>query len=193
MIFCMQIIVKVISITLGVHSQAFPKYPKQQVYNIFAISQEKCEGWSKFFVCKYMSKVSSNWCYHFRCLWPGMPRLFKINLLFICNILRKKCGEVGFCMQISIKVCCKLILWFWWGWSSIPKVSKIASWQCLYNISKKNLEMKLIFCMEINIKVSISWHYPFWWTQNRNSVIFLKYSKKKEWQILLCSIVKQNI
>ena len=32
------------SITLGVCSQACPKYLKQQVYNIFAISQEKREG-----------------------------------------------------------------------------------------------------------------------------------------------------
>ena len=39
-------------------------------------------------------------------------------------------------------------------WSSIPKVPKIPSLQCLYNISKKELEMKLIFCMYINIKVS---------------------------------------
>ena len=29
-------------------------------------------------------------------------------------------------------------------------------------------------------------------TQNRNSVIFWKYTKKKEWQMLLCSIVMQN-
>ena len=36
-----------------------------------------------------------------------------------------------------------------WEWSSIPKVLKIASLQCLYNISKKELEMKLIFCMYI--------------------------------------------
>ena len=40
-----------------------------------------------------------------------------------------------------------------WEWSSIPKVPKIASLQCLYNISKKELEVKLIFCMYINIKV----------------------------------------
>ena len=32
------------SITLGWHSQACPKYPKQQVYNIFVISQGKHEG-----------------------------------------------------------------------------------------------------------------------------------------------------
>ena len=35
----------------------------------------------------------------------------------------------------------------------IPKVPKIASLQCLYNISKKELDMKLFFCMYINIKV----------------------------------------
>ena len=29
----------------GVHSQTCPKYPKQQVYNIFAISQGKHKGW----------------------------------------------------------------------------------------------------------------------------------------------------
>ena len=30
-------------ITLGMHIQAFPKHPKQQFYNIFAISQGKRE------------------------------------------------------------------------------------------------------------------------------------------------------
>ena len=37
------------SITLGVHDQACPKHPKQQLYNIFAISQGKRKGWSYFF------------------------------------------------------------------------------------------------------------------------------------------------
>ena len=32
------------SVILGVHSQACPKYPKQLVYNIFAICQGKREG-----------------------------------------------------------------------------------------------------------------------------------------------------
>ena len=36
------------SITLDVHGQA---YPKQQVYNIVAICQEKCQEWSWFFTC----------------------------------------------------------------------------------------------------------------------------------------------
>ena len=38
--------VQVDSITLGVHSQACPKYPKQQVYRIFATSQAKHDGWN---------------------------------------------------------------------------------------------------------------------------------------------------
>ena len=64
----------------------------------------------------------------------------------------------------------------WWRWSNIPKVPKKSSLQCLYNISKKKLEMKLIFYMQINIKVSYkfisalwaskfptSWYYHYWW------------------------------
>ena len=39
------------SISLSVHSQACPKYPKQ-VCNTFAISQGKREGWSCFFACR---------------------------------------------------------------------------------------------------------------------------------------------
>ena len=38
--------IQVDSITLGVHSQACPKYPKQQVYRIFATSQAKHDGWN---------------------------------------------------------------------------------------------------------------------------------------------------
>ena len=34
------------SITLGLDSQACPKYPKQKVYNIFVIYQGKHEGWT---------------------------------------------------------------------------------------------------------------------------------------------------
>ena len=36
------------SITLGVISQTGPKYEKQSVYNIFALSRGKYEGWSWF-------------------------------------------------------------------------------------------------------------------------------------------------
>ena len=34
---------------------------------------------------------------------------------------------------------------FWKKWPSIPKVQKIAKLQCLYNMSKKKLEINLIF------------------------------------------------
>ena len=36
------------SITFDVHIPACPKQPKQQVYNIFAISRGKCKRWSWF-------------------------------------------------------------------------------------------------------------------------------------------------
>ena len=84
--------------------------------------------------------------------------------------------QLIFCMKISMNTCFKLSLWFWWRWSSIPKVSKVASLQCLYNITKTKLEMKLTFCMQINIKVSYKlistlwtstistrWYYHYWW------------------------------
>ena len=48
--------------------------------------------------------------------------------------------KLTFCMQVSIKSYYKLILSFWWKWSGISKVPKIASLQCLYSISKKKLE-----------------------------------------------------
>ena len=129
------------SITLGVNSQTGPKYQKQPVYNIFAISQGKHEGWSWFFACWQMMKVFSNWYYHFRCVWPGMPKSLKItSFLFLYNILRNMLSDaVDFLHadkheslpQIDTKI-------FWWVWSSIPKVPKISSLQCLYNIPKKS-------------------------------------------------------
>ena len=40
-------------------------------------------------------------------VWPGMPKLPKISLLFLCNILRKKrvIKTSIFCMQTSMKTC----------------------------------------------------------------------------------------
>ena len=79
----------------------------------------------------------------------------------------------------SMKVSYRLIPWFFWGWSRIHKAPKRASFQCLYNILKKKLEIKLNFCMQINIKVSdklietlfaskffTRW-YCHWWTWSR--------------------------
>ena len=115
------------SITLGVISQTDPKYQKQLVYNIFAISQGKHEWWSWFFTCWQMLKVFSNWYYHFSCMWPGMSKLPKItSLLFLYNILRKKwVMQLIFYMQISMKACYKLILRFFDGYGQIfPKFPK---------------------------------------------------------------------
>ena len=77
-------------ITFVVHSQACPKYPKQQVWNIFAIFHRKHEGWSWYLCCRIMSKVSSDWYCHFRCVWPGMPKLPKITSL---QYLKKKAND----------------------------------------------------------------------------------------------------
>ena len=112
------------SITLGVNSQTGPKCQKQSVYNIFAISQGKHERWSWFFVCWQMLKVFSNWYYHFRCMWPSMPRLPKTtSLLFLYSMLRKKwVMQLIFYMQISMTACYKLILWFFDGYGqAFPK------------------------------------------------------------------------
>ena len=40
------IFLQIDSITLRMHGQVYPKQPKQQLYDIFAISQEKHKGWS---------------------------------------------------------------------------------------------------------------------------------------------------
>ena len=56
------------------------------------------------------------------------------------------------------------------GWSSTPKVPKIASLQCL------------LFLMEVARLVQSN--------QNREFVIFLQSLKKKVSQLLLCSVVK---
>ena len=125
--------------------------------------------------------------------------------------LKKEDMELIFCMQINIKVSHKLTstLWaskfprwyyyYWWTWSSILKVFKVRSLQYLYNLLKKKLVMEFIFCMQINIIVSKSWHYWFWWKWPDMSKvpkigrIFLQYIKIKVLQLLLCSVVMQNI
>ena len=71
---------------------------------------------------------------------------------------------------------------FCWVWSSIPKVSKIASLQCLYNISKKKFIMKFI-----KIKTSTSWIINFRWKPSM--------SKAPEKRILLsfCNVLRKSI
>ena len=144
------------SITLGLISQTDSKYQKQSVYNIFAISQVKHEGWSWFFACWQMLKVFSNWYYHFRCVWLGIPKLPKTtSLLFLYNMFRKKwVMQLIFYMQISMKACYRLILSFFDGYGqAFPKFPRKQVCN-VFTISLKKLEMKLTFLMQINIKVS---------------------------------------
>ena len=136
------------SITLGVHDRTCPKHPEQQLYNIFAISQGKRKGWSWFFPADNCQTLyCSKWYCHFWCVWLDMPKLHKTkSLLFLCNILREKwMAKFNFCMQVSMKTYYKLILWFWLRRSSISKVPKIASLQCIYNISEKKIEISSFF------------------------------------------------
>ena len=47
-------------------------------------------------------------------MWPGMPKLPKNNMFAVSlQYLKEEVSdEVNFCMQISMTVSCKLILWF---------------------------------------------------------------------------------
>ena len=73
---------------------------------------------------------------------------------------------------------------WWWGWSSILKVLKVTSLQCLDNISKNKLWLEFILVF-IKIKTSTSWIINFWLKQTcpkypkRKFVKLLQYIKKK--------------
>ena len=119
-----------------------------------------------------------------------------------------------FCMQINIKVSYKLISKLWvkkfptrwyyhysWAWSNVLIVLKVTSLQCLYNISENKLGMEFIFLrvdkhqsfykLALSFLIKVARHVHG--TQNRKLVIFLQYINKKASQLLLCSIVMQNI
>ena len=61
-------------------------------------------------------------------------------------------------MQVSMKVCYKLILWFLMG---LVKHSR-SSQNSLYIVAKKNLETKMVFCMQMNFKVSYKLILTLW-------------------------------
>ena len=133
------------------HSQAFPKHPKQQLYIIFAISQGKRKGWSWFFLADNCQK----WYCHFWCVWPDMSKLPKTkNLLFFCNISRKKwMMSFNFGMKINIKVFYMLILSFWVCITRNAQSTQI-KFACLCSIFRKAWAMKLIFYLQINTYTS---------------------------------------
>ena len=77
---------------------------------------------------------------------------------------------------------------FLWGWSSIPKVSKIASLQCLYNISKKvrdkvdfldadNIKVDTIIKVILSLLMGMNKHSQI--TQSNKLAISLQYLKKE--------------
>ena len=78
----------IVSLSVGVHSQACPKYPKQ-VYNIFSIKKlkENVKGEVDFLPadkCQMFPQIDTT----ILGVWPVMPKLPKVtSLLFLCNIL----------------------------------------------------------------------------------------------------------
>ena len=73
---------------------------------------------------------------------------------FSLQYIKKKWAMLTFSHVDKHKSSLQINTDIWWGWSSISRVPKISSLQCLYDISKNKLEMKLLFCMQINVKVS---------------------------------------
>ena len=92
------------------------------------------------------------------CLQITIEHFSKWILCFLCILRKKYVMKLIFCMQVSMKVSYKLILWFLIRMFKHSQSVKIASLQCLYNTLKKKLEMKLIFCMQINSRFPTSWY-----------------------------------
>ena len=138
--FCLQINTKVFCkmvVSLWVY-QTGPKYQKQSVYNIFAISHGKHEWWNWFFACWQVLNVFSN----FRCVWPSMSKLPKMtSFLFLYNMLRKKwVMQLIFYRQICLKACYKLIRRFFDEYGqAFPKFPKKQACN-VFTISLKKLE-----------------------------------------------------
>ena len=108
------------------------------------------------------------------CLQINIKGFFKSMLWFFKYLKKEVSDEVNFLHADKHENFLQVDTIFWW--SCISKVPEIASLQCLYNFSKKKLEMKLIFCMQINIKVFFKlistlcalkfptrWYYHYWW------------------------------
>ena len=140
-------------------------------------------------------------------MWPDMPKrkLAKTKRFpFLCNILREKwMKKLTFCMQIRMKSYCKLILWFWWRWSSISKVPKIASLQCLYNISRDEVDFLHLDKFQSGLQVNfntcgtkVGYKVILWLLismmkhsqifQSNNFANFCNMSRKLEMEFIFC-------
>ena len=80
---------------------------------------------------------------------------------------------------------------WWWEWSSILKLLKVTSLQCLYNIAKKKLRMEFsIFYVSYRFLIKIARHVQ---STKKGSLLNFSNIFKKVLQLLLCSIVTENI
>ena len=86
---------------------------------------------------------------------------------------KKRVMKLICCMHVSMKVCCKLILWFLVGMLKHSQSFQNSKFSILLQYL---LEMKLIFYKQINIKIShklistfwasnfsTKWYYHYWW------------------------------
>ena len=122
-----------------VNLHIYPISPKSMGDKVDFLPANKCQRF-----------LQSDTAYLSVCVWRDIIKITSLLFLWFFDLI--------FCLQISMKACYKLIMWFWWGWSSIFKVLKLSSLQYLYNISKKKLEF--IFCMQIKfgIKHGVCFH-----------------------------------
>ena len=102
------------------------------------------------------------------------------------------------CNTLGIKISRKVILSLLMDMIKYSQSTQSNNFANLYNISKKKLRMEFIFCTQISFyKLALLFlmeearHVQS--TQNRKLVILLQYIKKKILQLLLCSIVMQNV
>ena len=130
----------------------------------------------KIFCLQTNIKNSSNWYYHFTCVARHAQITQNNKFAISLQYLKKEMSdEIEFLHADKHESLHKLILWFLMGMIKHSQSSKILSLQCLYNILKNKLEMKLNFYMQINTKVSYnlistlwtskfstSWYYHYW-------------------------------
>ena len=149
------------------YGQAFPKFQKNQVCNVFTISLKKLEMKLTLLM---QTKFPNSWFQHF------VIKVFDNVLDMIIKTWRT----------------------WWWEWSSILKVLKVTSLQCLWNISRKKLWMEFsIFDLSYQFLMKVSRHVQS--TKKRSLLIlsnilrksiataFVFYCDAKHWDTLLCS------
>ena len=145
-------------------------------------------------------------------VWSSIPKVpKKASLQCLYNIPKKVRNEVDFFdadkhqsfltvdfNTLGIKVFYNVTgmimkTWrtWWWEWSSILKVLKVTSLQYLYNISKKKLWMEFsIFDVSYRFLMKVARHVQ---STKKGSLLNFSNILKKVLQLLLCSIVMQNI